>query len=96
MGSQYQMALGGASLAIGLTNTLTFGSNGLFTVNPGPADKLALKLSTNSVLLTGSFSPPSGTNTNSLYGAFISPALGGSGYFLDTNSQTGWFQISPP
>jgi hypothetical protein len=30
-----------------------------------------------------------------IYGAFTSPTQGGGGFFLDTNSQTGWFEITP-
>ena len=44
--------------------------------------------------LKGSFLYPTAKVTHNFYGAFISPALGGFGYFLDTNSQTGWFQIT--
>ena len=45
-------------------------------------------------LLSGSFTFPSGAGARNFYGAFVSPAQGGSGYFLDTNSQTGWLVIT--
>jgi cyclophilin family peptidyl-prolyl cis-trans isomerase len=92
-GARYQIAFGGASLANGLTNTLTF-TNGLFTVDRGQTNNLGLTSSLATGVLDGSFTFPSAKNTHLFYGAFVSPALGGSGYFLDTNSQTGWFVIT--
>jgi hypothetical protein len=93
-GTRYQIAFGGASLTNGLTNTLTVGANGLFTVDAGQTNKLALTFTPKSGVLTGSFTYPSAKSAHNLYGAFVSPSLGGSGYFLDTNSQTGWFEIT--
>ena len=92
-GARYQVAFGGASLANGLTNTLTF-TNGLFKVDPGQTNNLGLTNSLATGVLDGSFTFPSARNAHLFYGAFVSPALGGSGYFLDTNSQTGWFVIT--
>jgi hypothetical protein len=92
-GTHYQIAFGGASLTNGLTNHLTVAANGLFTVDASQTNKLALTFTPKSGVLTGSFSYPSGLVTHSFYGAFVSPSLGGSGYFLDTNSQTGFFEI---
>jgi len=86
----YQIVFGGATLTNRLTNTLKAGTNGLFTVVSGQANNLTL---TNKPL-SGSFSFPSARNTHSFYGAFVSPDQGGSGYFLDTNGQTGWFVIT--
>jgi cyclophilin family peptidyl-prolyl cis-trans isomerase/lysophospholipase L1-like esterase len=94
-GSQYQIAFGGASLTNGFTNTLAFTTSGVFTNLPGgQAPKLLVTLNSKSGALTGSFTPPSGKGTNKIYGAFTSPTVGGSGYFLDTNSQTGFFEIN--
>jgi cyclophilin family peptidyl-prolyl cis-trans isomerase len=99
-GTHYQIVFGGASFTNELTNTLTVSAKGQFTNNSGlpNTNKLTLTLTTNgttSGALSGSFSYPSGKVTHNFYGGFISPspALGGSGYFLDTNSQTGFFQI---
>ena len=93
--THYQIAFGGASLPNGLTNTLTVGTTGQFTVDTGQTNNLALTLNTKSGVLTGSFSYPSGKITHNLYGAFANPSQGGAGYFLDTNSETGWFEITP-
>jgi hypothetical protein len=94
-GNQYRIAFGGASLTNGFTNIVTFTTNGLFTNLPGgQAPKLLITLNSKTGVLTGSFTPPSGLGTNKLYGAFTSPTVGGSGYFLDTNSQTGFFEIT--
>ena len=65
----------------------------MFHVDPGQTNGLALAFIPKSGVLTGHFSYPSIKVTHNFYGAFISPALGGSGYFLDTNSETGWFEI---
>lgn len=97
-GTHYQIVFGGASFTNELTNTLTVSAKGQFTNNSGlpNTNKLTLNLTTNgttSGALSGSFSYPSGKVTHNFYGGFISPDGGGSGYFLDTNSQTGFFQI---
>jgi cyclophilin family peptidyl-prolyl cis-trans isomerase len=93
--TQYQLVVGGASLTTPLTNTLTVATNGLFTVDSGPVNiGLALTNNLASGALTGSFSYPSRLSTHLLHGAFASPDQGGAGYFRDTNSQTGWFQIT--
>ena len=94
-GTHYQISFGGGSLPNGLTNTLTAGANGLLTVDAVQPMDLALTLTNNlaSGLLSGSFTSPSGASARNFYGAFVSPAQGGSGYFLDTNTQTGFFKI---
>ena len=94
-GTHYQIAFGGASLTNGLTNTLTVATTGQFTVDAGQTNKLALTLNLKSGVLTGSFSYPTAKITHNLYGAFANPSQGGSGYFLDTNSETGWIEITP-
>jgi hypothetical protein len=63
------------------------------TANPGQTNQLKLTFTPKTGVLSGSFVYPTVKVTHNFYGAFISPALGGSGYFLDTNSQTGFFQI---
>ena len=78
----------------GLKITLTVGTNGQFAVDAGQTNRLALALNAKSGVLTGSFFYPSGKSAHNLYGAFASPSLGGAGYFLDTNSETGWFEIT--
>jgi hypothetical protein len=94
-GTSYQIVFGGATLTNGLTNLLTAGSNGWFTVDADQALNLALTLTNlGSGVLSGSFSYPSGRTARSYYGVFGNPAQGGSGYFLDTNSQTGWLKIT--
>ncbi|MGD0412730.1 MAG: hypothetical protein ABSC18_13630, partial [Verrucomicrobiota bacterium] len=90
----YQIEFGGASLTNGLANTLKAGTNGLFIVEPGQANNLTLTNNAASGAVSGSFSFPTAKTAHNFYGAFVSPALGGSGYFLDTNSQTGWFVIT--
>jgi len=93
-GTHYQIAFGGATLTNRLTNTLTVGTNGQFTVDASQTNQLTLMFIPKSGVLTGSFSYPSSKSNHALSGAFISPALGGSGYFLDTNnSETGFFEI---
>lgn len=97
-GTHYQIAFGGSSLTNGLTNTLVISPKGLFTV---PTDaintnQLTLTLTTNGLntgALIGSFTYPTSKITHALRGAFISPAQGGFGFFTDTDSQTGWFEI---
>jgi hypothetical protein len=93
--THYQIVFGGASLTNEITNTLTVGTNGQFTVDAGPTNHLTLTLTRNNGTLTGSFSYPRGTVIHALSGAFASPTQGGSGYFLDTNSETGFFEITP-
>jgi hypothetical protein len=90
----YQIVFGGASLANGLANTLKAGTNGLFIVESGQANNLTLTNNPATGALSGSFYYPTARTAHNFYGAFVSPALGGSGYFLDTNSQTGWFVIT--
>jgi hypothetical protein len=97
-GTHYQIVFGGASLTNALTNTLSVSARGQFINDSGlpNTNKLTLTLTTNGPTtgaLSGSFSYPTGRIVHSVYGAFISPSLGGSGYFLDTNSQTGFFQM---
>jgi cyclophilin family peptidyl-prolyl cis-trans isomerase len=94
-GTHYQIAFGGASLTNGITNTLTVGTSGLFTVDADQTNHLVLTLTRKSGVLTGSFSYPRGTVVHNLYGAFANPTQGGSGYFLDTNKETGFFEITP-
>jgi cyclophilin family peptidyl-prolyl cis-trans isomerase len=98
-GTHYQITFGGASFTNGLTNTLIVSTKGQFTNDFGldNTNQLTLSLTTNGPgigALSGSFLYPTAKVTHNFYGGFISPALGGSGYFLDTNSQTGWFQIT--
>jgi cyclophilin family peptidyl-prolyl cis-trans isomerase len=100
-GTRCQIVFGGATLAnqlTQLTNTLTV-TNGVLTVDANQTTNLNLKLTFTSPgaktgPLSGSFSYPSSKSSHKFYGAFINPAQGGSGYFLDTNSQTGWFEIT--
>jgi peptidyl-prolyl cis-trans isomerase A (cyclophilin A) len=97
-GTRYQIAFSGATLTNGLTNTLTV-TNGIFAVDPDQTTNLNLELTfttsgSKTGAVSGSFSYPSSKSDHKFYGAFASPALGGSGYFLDTNSQTGWFEIT--
>jgi hypothetical protein len=66
----------------------------VFTINSGQTNKLTFTFTRATGALNGSFSYPSGKSVHNFSGAFISPSQGGLGYFLDTNSQTGWFQIS--
>ena len=99
-GTHYQIVFGGASFTNGLTNTLTVSARGQFTNDSGlpNTNKMTLTLTTNGPttgVLSGSFSYPTGPIVHSFHGAFISPSLGGSGYFLDTNSETGYFEIQP-
>lgn len=92
-GTQYQIAFGGASFTTGLINKFTVAANGTFTANSGQTNQLKLTFTPKTGVLSGSFVYPTVKVTHNFYGGFISPALGGSGYFLDTNSQTGFFQI---
>jgi hypothetical protein len=44
--------------------------------------------------ITGQFMDPSGNTVKKIRGAFISPGSGGSGYILDADDETGYFEIS--
>ncbi len=60
-----------------------------------PLDKLkgALLLSTG--VLKGSVVNPSTGKTLDFSGVFLSPSLGGGGFTLDADAQTGYFDIIP-
>ncbi len=83
-GSQYQMLLaGGTSNALAVSPTHQF-------VAHAPIVSISL-LPTG--LLSGLIDIDH--DNRPFKGAFISPSLGGAGFFVDTNSQTFGFQISP-
>jgi len=97
--TRYRIVFSGAALPNPLTNTLTVAANGLLTVDANQNPNLNLKLAfitpgAKTGALSGSFTDPSSKSAHKFYGAFTSPAQGGSGYFLDTDSQTGWFEIT--
>ena len=95
-GTEYQIAFGGANLTNVLTTLLVVTNTGQFVALAGQTTKLTLTLTTTGAstgALSGSFTYPSLKSTHTISGAFISPSQGGFGYFLDTNSETGWFQI---
>ncbi len=90
--TDYVMTLGGGTLAAPLTNSLTVSAAGQF-VPTSSADKLEIRLVTATGVLTGQFLDPSTRKTVLLKGAFVSPSAGGSGYTLDSDGRTGYFQI---
>jgi hypothetical protein len=84
-----------------MTNLLSVTPAGLLapvgtTNTVGVMDKLAItSFGKTSGALAGQFVNPATGKTIFFKGAFASPDEGGSGYFLDTDNQSGWFQISP-
>jgi hypothetical protein len=99
--SVWQITFGGGTLASPMTNLLSVTPAGLLapvgtTNTAGVTDKLAItSFGKTSGALAGQFVNPATGKTIFFKGAFASPDEGGSGYFLDTDNQSGWFQISP-
>ena len=89
---QYTIIFQGGTIVVPVTNTLTVSrAGGQFS--PGQTeDKLAISLSTAGVL-TGHFFDTNGNSTLQFKGAFFGQSLGGSGYILENNGQTGYFEL---
>jgi hypothetical protein len=92
--TQYQIIFQSGTLTNSVTNLLTVNKYGQFVPATGPTDtdKLSISLSSAGVL-TGSIYNTADKKTLQFAGAFISPSEGGSGFVLDTDGQTGSFQI---
>ena len=91
--TQYQIVFNGGALTGPLTNFLTVTSAHLFTPDPAQAG-LKVTLTPATGALTGQFMDPAGNTVKKIRGAFISPGSGGSGYILDADDETGYFEIS--
>jgi archaellum component FlaF (FlaF/FlaG flagellin family) len=91
--THYQIVFNGGALAGPLTNFLTVTSARLFTPDPAQAG-LKVTLTPATGAITGQFMDPSGNTVKKIRGAFISPGSGGSGYILDADDETGYFEIS--
>jgi hypothetical protein len=93
-GSQYQIVFDGGTLTGPLTNLLTVSQAGQFTNTAGQAKNLGLTLTRSSGALTGQFVDPADNALKKINGAFVSPESGGSGCILDTDDETGYFEMS--
>jgi cyclophilin family peptidyl-prolyl cis-trans isomerase len=89
----YSIVFGGGSLTNSLTNSLSVNAAGQFVVpKPAPSDHLSISLSSTG-LVTGHFLNPVTRKTQQFEGAFMDTAEGGWGFFLDVNSEIGYFLI---
>jgi cyclophilin family peptidyl-prolyl cis-trans isomerase len=94
-GSQYEITFGGGTVVGSLTNNLTVSAARQFIPAPNSTDKLTITLAATTGVLSGHFFNPATGKTLSFKGAFASPSVGGSGYTLDSDGQTGYLQIQP-
>jgi len=92
-GAQYQIVFGGGTLTSLVTNVFSFNAAGTM-VPIGKANNLKGKVLTTGVV-NGSMVNPVDNKTLNFDGIIFSPAEGGSGFTLDTGSQTGYFDITP-
>jgi hypothetical protein len=94
-GTHYQIVFDGGTLTEPLTNSLTVTAAGQFTADAGQTNNLdvKVKLTPATGAITGQFLDPPG-ETLQFHGAFVSPESGGSGYILDSDDETGYFEMS--
>jgi cyclophilin family peptidyl-prolyl cis-trans isomerase len=92
-GTQYLMTIGGGTLTTTLTNMLTVNAARQFVPASPNADNLHISAAAGTGVLSGQFVNPATGKTILFKGAFASPGVGGSGYTLDSNGQTGYIQI---
>jgi hypothetical protein len=91
----YQIVFGGGTLESNVTILFSFNKAGTFVPAAGAPDKLKGSLVLSTGVLSGSIVNPINGKTLPFSGVFISPLEGGSGFTLDANSQTGYFEIKP-
>jgi cyclophilin family peptidyl-prolyl cis-trans isomerase len=90
-GKHYQITFSGATLSGTQTNTLTVSSAHLFTADAGQSN-LKVTLTPATGAITGQFMTTNNV-IKKITGVFLNPTSGGSGYFLDTNGQSGYFEL---
>jgi cyclophilin family peptidyl-prolyl cis-trans isomerase len=97
-GTNYQIVLGGGTLTSLVTNVFSFSSAGAIVPTNGAPKGLTGAVLSTGVLSKGSILNPINNQALKFSGAFISPAQGGSGFTLDTGTNTGFFEINlaPP
>lgn len=91
-GGQYSIVFQGGTLSPPLTNDLEV-NRGQFVVTSGADDNLKISLSTSGVI-TGSLTEPDDNKVLRLFGSFLNPTLGGSGFIPEANGVTGSFQLT--
>jgi cyclophilin family peptidyl-prolyl cis-trans isomerase/uncharacterized protein (DUF2141 family) len=91
-GTHYQIVFGGGTLTNAVTNQLTVSTAIQFTPDKGQTNKLTISL-TPAGVVTGTFASPL-RKTLTFHGAFASPSQGGSGYILEPNAETSYFEIT--
>jgi cyclophilin family peptidyl-prolyl cis-trans isomerase len=93
-GTNYEIVFGGGSLGTNaaVTDLLTVNNSKQF-VPEGATNKLEISLLPGGAL-TGHFLNEVDGRTLSFKGAFTSPSQGGSGFTLDTNGESGYFNLS--
>jgi hypothetical protein len=90
--THYQIVFGGATLSGPQTNFLTVSSADSFTADAGQSS-LQVTLTPSTGAISGQFTAANNA-IKKITGVFLSPALGGSGYFLDTDGQSGYFELT--
>jgi hypothetical protein len=90
-GTNYQMVIGGGSVTTPVINKFTF-KNGQM-VPASATNKLTGSITSKGVL-KGSIVNPFNGQVLKFDGLFISPSEGGSGFTLDTGTNTGYFNVT--
>jgi cyclophilin family peptidyl-prolyl cis-trans isomerase len=94
-GAQYQIVFGGGTLASFVTNVFSFNATGSFVPGAGTTNQLKGSLVLSTGVLKGSIENPFNKNTLDFSGVWLSPSARGSGFTLDADRQTGYFNITP-
>jgi hypothetical protein len=90
----YQIVFGGGTLTEPLTNMFSFNAGGAM-VPTSKTNKLTGSLVLSTGVIKGSIVNPFNNRTLDFSGVFLGPLAGGSGFTLDADAQTGYFDITP-
>ncbi|HEY3862209.1 MAG TPA: peptidylprolyl isomerase [Verrucomicrobiae bacterium] len=92
---QFTIVLGGGTLATPITNQFSFNAAGTIVPAAGTLDQLKGSVLLSTGVVKGSIVNPVNKKALSFAGVFVGQAQGGSGFTLDANGETGYFDIAP-